>query len=222
MLLDIEKHKEKTMSTVEELSQALVKGRLPIIKQLIDKALSEGISADQILEEGLLSGMSEIGEKFKAGTVYIPEVMLAAKCMAVGTEQLKPHLAGKEAEATGTVVIGTVKGDRHDIGKNLCKLMLEGKGLRVIDLGVNVTAERFIEEAKKNDAKVICASALLTTTMPEMKRIVELAKEAGFEGEVKVMIGGAPVSQEFCDTIGADSYTKDAASCADAAVQYCK
>lgn len=209
------------MSTLTELSEALQKGRLPMIKTLIDKALSEGDSADRILEEGLLCGMSEIGEKFKTGAVFIPEVMLAAKCMAVGTEQLKPYLATDDSKAVGTVVIGTVKGDRHDIGKNLCKLMLEGKGLNVIDLGVNVPAEKFVDEARKNGADVICASALLTTTMPEMKRIVELVNASDLAGKVKVMIGGAPVSQEFCDSAGADCYTKDAASCADAAVRFC-
>lgn len=210
------------MSTLCELSEALQKGRLPKIKELVERALAEGISAKDILGEGLLAGMSEIGEKFKAGTVYVPEVMLAARCMSVGTDLLKPHLTEGEGGAVGTVVIGTVKGDRHDIGKNLCKLMLEGKGLKVIDLGVNVTAEKFIEEAKKNDAQVICASALLTTTMPEMKKLVELARAEGLSDKVKIMIGGAPVSQEYSDSIGADAYTSDAASCADRAVELCK
>ncbi|MBQ8510573.1 MAG: corrinoid protein [Clostridia bacterium] len=207
------------MSILSDLSEALQKGRLPKIKELTNAALAEGIPAKEILDDGLLAGMSVIGEKFKNNQVYVPEVMMAARCMQAGTDLLKPHLtAGETAQSCGTVVIGTVKGDRHDIGKNLCKLMLEGKGLNVIDLGVNVSAEKFVSEAQKNGAQIICCSALLTTTMPEMKRVVEVADAAGIRDKVKIMIGGAPVTQAYCDTIGADCYTTDAASCADAAV----
>lgn len=209
------------MSVLNEISEALSTCKLPKVKELCQKALDEGISASDILNDGLLQGMSIIGEKFKNNQVFVPEVMLAAKCMQVGTEMLKDKL-GEGTSNSGCVVIGTVKGDRHDIGKNLCKLMLEGKGLTVVDLGVNVTAEKFIEEAKKNSAGVICASALLTTTMPEMKRIVELLDANGMHDSVKVIVGGAPVTSEFANSIGADAYTDDAASCADKAVELCK
>lgn len=211
------------MSTLTDISEALAAGRLPKIKPLVTQALGEGISAAEILNDGLLAGMGVVGEKFKNGQLYVPEVMLAARCMQTGTELLKPMLAAEpdSGKADGTVVIGTVKGDRHDIGKNLCRLMLEGKGLKVIDLGVNVPAEKFVSEAVRTGAQVICCSALLTTTMPEMKRVVEAVAEAGLHDRVKVMVGGAPVTQEFCDSIGADCYTTDAASCASRAAEYC-
>lgn len=207
------------MSVLNDISEALQKGRLPKIKELVNAAIDEGISPKDILDKGLLAGMGEIGEKFKAGKVYVPEVMLAARCMQAGTDILKPYLTDSaDATAMGTVVIGTVKGDRHDIGKNLCKLMLEGKGLNVVDLGVDVSAEKFIATAKENGAAVICASALLTTTMSEMKKIVELLRAEN--SNVKLIIGGAPVTKEFCDSIGADGYAPDAASCAELAAEF--
>lgn len=208
------------MEILNEISNALVSGRLPKIKPLVAQALDEGISAETILSDGLLCGMTIIGEKFRMNQVYVPEVMLAAKCMQTGCDLLKPHLtdnSGEKASGSPVVVIGTVKGDRHDIGKNLCKLMLEGRGMQVIDLGVNVSAEKFVAEAQKNNACIICCSALLTTTMPEMKRVVEAVKDAGINA--KVMVGGAPVTQDFADSIGADAYTTDAASCAERALQ---
>lgn len=208
------------MEILEELSASLAAGRLPKIKPLVTQALEVGISAQTILSDGLLSGMAVVGEKFRLNQVYVPEVMLAAKCMQTGCDLLKPYLAengGEKASNSPVVVIGTVKGDRHDIGKNLCKLMLEGRGMQVIDLGVNVSAEKFVAEAQKNNAKVICCSALLTTTMPEMKRVVEAVRAAGIGA--KVMVGGAPVTQDFADSIGADAYTSDAASCAERALQ---
>ena len=208
------------MDTLTEISNALVAGRLPKIKPLVTQALDENIKAETILSDGLLAGMAIVGEKFKANQMYVPEVMLAAKCMQTGCDLLKPFLIGGEGSETANspvVVIGTVKGDRHDIGKNLCKLMLEGRGMRVIDLGVNVPAEKFVTEAQKNGAKIICCSALLTTTMPEMKKVVIAVHEAGIDA--KVMVGGAPVTQEFADSIGADAYTSDAASCAERAYQ---
>ena len=165
------------------LAEALAAGRLPKIKPLVSEALAAGVPAKEILENGLLAGMKVVGDKFKAGKMYVPEVMLAARCMQTGADMIKPQLQKEEAEsgksASGTVIIGTVKGDRHDIGKNLCRLMLEGRGLNVIDLGVDVPAEKFVAEAQKHNAKVIGCSALLTTTMPEMGRVVEKVKEAG-------------------------------------------
>ena len=209
------------MSILQEMSVLLQQGRAPKVKELVGQAIEEGISPKEILEDGLLSGMSIIGEKFKNNEVFVPEVLIAARAMNAGVEILKPHLVSEGVESKGTAVIGTVKGDLHDIGKNLVKMMLEGKGLNVIDLGVDVAAETFIEKAKEVNAQIICCSALLTTTMGEMKNVVEKAKEAGLRDSVKIMIGGAPVTQNFCDSIGADVYTTDAASCSDAALEIC-
>lgn len=209
------------MSVLQEISALLQQGRAPKVKELVNHAIEEGISPKQILEEGLLVGMSTIGEKFKNNEVFVPEVLIAARAMNAGVEILKPHLVSEGVEAKGTVVLGTVKGDLHDIGKNLVKMMLEGKGLSVIDLGVDVAPETFIEKAKEVDAQIICCSALLTTTMGEMKNVVEKAKEEGIRDSVKIMVGGAPVTQQFCESIGADVYTMDAASCADEALRLC-
>lgn len=209
------------MSILEEISTLLQQGRAPKVKELVMQALEEGVSPKEILENGLLDGMSIVGEKFKNNEVFVPEVLIAARAMNAGTEVLKPHLAKAGVETKGTAVIGTVKGDLHDIGKNLVKMMLEGKGLKVIDLGVDVSADTFVQQAIENDAQIICCSALLTTTMGEMKSVVEAVKTAGIQDKVKVMIGGAPVTQNFCDSIGADCYTADAASAADAALELC-
>lgn len=209
------------MALLEEISEFLQKGRAPIVKEKVQAALDEGISVKDILEQGLLSGMSIIGEKFKNNEVFVPEVLIAARAMNVGVEILKPYLAESGIESKGTAVIGTVKGDLHDIGKNLVKMMLEGKGIKVIDLGTDVSPETFVDSAIENNAEIICCSALLTTTMVEMKNVVEYAKEKGIRNSVKIMIGGAPVTQSFCDSIGADCYTPDAASAADAALGFC-
>ncbi len=209
------------MSILTEISELLQKGRAPIVKEKVQAAIDEGIDAKTILEEGLLSGMGIIGNKFKNNEVFVPEVLIAARAMNMGVEVLKPYLAEAGVESKGTAVIGTVKGDLHDIGKNLVKLMLEGKGINVIDLGTDVAPETFIDAAIENDAKIICCSALLTTTMGEMKNVVEAAIAKGVRDDVKIMIGGAPVTQEFCDSIGADCYTSDAASAADAAIAFC-
>ncbi len=209
------------MSILAEISELLQRGRSPKVKEGVQKALDEGIAPKDILEEGLLSGMSIIGEKFKNNEVFVPEVLIAARAMNAGIEILKPYLVAAGVESKGTAVIGTVKGDLHDIGKNLVKMMLEGKGLRVIDLGVDVPADKFVAAAKENDANIICCSALLTTTMGEMKSVVEAVKAEGLDSKVKVMVGGAPVTQNFCDSIGADCYTPDAASAADAALKLC-
>ena len=210
------------MSILQELNTFLQQGRVPKVKELVNQAIEEGISPKEILEEGLLSGMGVIGEKFKNNEVFVPEVLIAARAMNAGVEILKPHLASSDIEAKGTAVIGTVKGDLHDIGKNLVKMMLEGKGLTVIDLGTDVAPETFVESAKEHNADIICCSALLTTTMFEMKNVVEKVKEAGIRDNVKIMIGGAPVTQDFCENIGADYYTSDAASASDVALKICQ
>jgi len=209
------------MSILQDISTLLQQGRTPKVKELVSAALEEGISPKEILEEGLLAGMNIIGEKFKNNQVFVPEVLIAARAMNAGVEILKPHLVAEGVETKGTVVIGTVKGDLHDIGKNLVKMMLESKGLNVVDLGVDVDADTFVEKAKEVNAQIICCSALLTTTMSEMKSVVEKAKDAGIRDSVKIMVGGAPLSQDFCDSIGADAYTADATSCSEAALEFC-
>ncbi len=210
------------MSTLTEISEFLQKGRAKSVRELVNRALEEGTPAKTILEEGLLPGMSVIGEKFRKNEVFVPEVLVAARAMNAGIEILKPHLAAGDNTSKGKAVIGTVKGDLHDIGKNLVKIMLEGKGLEVIDLGVDVSAEQFVTTAKEQGAQVICCSALLTTTMGEMKETVEEAKRQGIRDKVFIMVGGAPLTQAFCDQIGADCYTSDAASAASAALEHCQ
>ncbi|MBQ3109374.1 MAG: corrinoid protein [Clostridia bacterium] len=209
------------MAIVEEIRSWMLQGRAKQVKQLVAQALEEGVAAQEILNDGLLSAMNEIGEKFKNNEVFVPEVLVSARAMNMGIEVLKPHLAAAGVESKGTAVIGTVKGDLHDIGKNLVKMMLEGKGLKVIDLGVDVAPETFVQAAIDNDARLICCSALLTTTMINMEHVVNLVKEKGLSDKIKVMIGGAPITQSFCDSIGADCYTADAATAAQAALEYC-
>lgn len=211
-----------SIAILNEISENLQKGKAKIVVELVQKALDEGVSANDILNDGLLAGMGIIGEKFKNDEVYVPEVLVAARAMNKGAVLLKPHLAAAGVEATGKVVIGTVQGDLHDIGKNLVKMMLEGKGLEVIDLGADVAPETFIQTAIDQNCKVVLLSALLTTTMGVMEDVVKKAEEMGVRDQLKIMIGGAPVSAEFCAKIGADIYTPDAASAADVAVEFCK
>lgn len=209
------------MALLEEISTFLQQGRTPKVKLLVQQAIDEQMAPQDILENGLIAGMNVIGEKFKNNQVFVPEVLIAARAMNAGIAMLKPLLVSSGVQAKGTAVIGTVKGDQHDIGKNLVKMMMEGKGLNVIDLGVDVSAEKFLQNAIEHNAQLVCCSALLTTTMGEMKRVVELFEEKGLRNQVKIMIGGAPVTQNFCDTIGADCYTPDAASAAEAALHFC-
>ncbi|MBE6546834.1 MAG: cobalamin-binding protein [Ruminococcaceae bacterium] len=210
------------MVNMSEISETLQKGRAKLVKELVQQALDEGTAPAVILNEGLLHGMNIIGEKFKNNEVYVPEVLVAARAMNAGTELLKPHLAAEGVSATGKVCIGTVQGDLHDIGKNLVRMMLEGKGLEVVDLGVDVAPETFVQTAIEQNCQVICCSALLTTTMSVMADVVKAAEAAGVRDKVKIMVGGAPVNENFCREIGADCYTTDAASAADAAVELCK
>ncbi len=207
------------MSIINEINEAMQKGKAKQVKQLIPQALEEGIPAQQILNEGLLDAMSVVGEKFKNNEVFVPEVLVAARAMNAGTALLKPYLSSEGGESKGKACIGTVEGDLHDIGKNLVRMMLEGKGLDVIDLGVDVTAEKFVETVKNEGVQLVCCSALLTTTMPNMSKVVDALKEAGLRDSVKVMVGGAPVTPEFAESIGADAYTPDAASAANKAVE---
>lgn len=209
------------MSIYEEISISLQQGRKPKVEELVQQAIDEGLSPKTILEEGLLSGMAIIGEKFKNNEVFVPEVLIAARAMNAGVAVLKPHMTDADRVNRGKVVIGTVKGDLHDIGKNLVKLMMEGRGITVVDLGVDVSAEQFVQAAMDNNADIICCSALLTTTMNEMKAVVEISKEKGIREKIKIMVGGAPITTNFCDSIGADRYEVDAASAADAALELC-
>jgi len=206
------------MSIVEEISVFLQQGRAKNVKELVQKALDEGVSAKSILEDGLLSGMNIIGIKFKNNEVYVPEVLIAARAMNAGTELLKPFLASEGVKATGKVVLGTVKGDLHDIGKNLVRMMMEGKGLEVIDAGVDVDADKYVALVKEHNAQIIACSALLTTTMNEMRSVVDACVAAGIRNNVIIMVGGAPVTDTFCKEIGADIYAADAASAAERAI----
>jgi len=209
------------MSVLNEISQNLQQGRAKVVKELVEKAIEEGIDAKTILEQGLLDGMSVIGEKFKKDEVYVPQVLIAARAMKTGMEVLQPLLASSGVQARGKVVIGTVKGDLHDIGKNLVRMMMEGKGLEVIDLGVDVPADKFVEKAVESNADIVACSALLTTTMTEIKTVVDEIVKAGIRDKVKIMIGGAPVTDSFCKQIGADIYTPDAATAAEEAAKVC-
>ena len=210
------------MSILLEISENLQKGKAKVVKTLVQQAIEEQIPAKEILEKGLLSGMDIVGEKFKNNQVYVPEVLVAARAMNMGVSVLKPLLAQGDQVSKGKVCIGTVRGDLHDIGKNLVKMMMEGKGLEVIDLGTDVAPETYVNTAIQENCQIICCSALLTTTMPVMGDVVVAAEKAGIRDKVKIMVGGAPVTDAFCEQIGADMYTSDAASAADAAVELCK
>ena len=200
--------------TLTQLKTALVKGQKKKVTALTQQALSEGAGAPTILADGLVAGMNQLGEDFSAGKAFVPEMLMAAKCMNEAMARLKPLLAQQNAKTAGRAVMGTVKGDLHDIGKNLVKIMFEGSGIEVIDLGVDASAEDFVQTAKEQNCNIIACSSLLTTSMNEMARVVELAKSEGIRERVTIMVGGAPITQEFCDRIGADFYTPDAASCA--------
>ena len=199
------------MDILNEISQAMQKGRAKLVRELVPKAMEEGISAKNI-----------VGDKFQNNEIFVPEVLIAARAMNAGTELLKPYLADADTRPMGKACLGTVKGDLHDIGKNLVRMMFEGKGIEVIDLGVDVSAETFVQTAIEQDCDIIACSALLTTTMPVMEEVVRRADQAGIRDRVKIMVGGAPVTEKFRSSIGADVYTADAASAANAAAEILK
>lgn len=205
------------MSILEEISEFLQKGKRKNVKALIEQALEEGIDPKMILKEGLMSGMSIIGGKFKREEVFVPDVMMAARAMNVGLSILEPKLVEAGNEPIGRVVIGTVQGDLHDIGKNLTAMLLKGAGFEIYDMGVDVSAEAFLEKAEEVNADIIGLSALLSTTMSQMKEVIDLLKERNLRDKYIVMIGGAPITNEFAEEIGADYYTPDAASAAEVA-----
>lgn len=205
------------MSIINEISEFLQKGRAKNVKALVQQALDEGVDAKVILEEGLLDGMMIIGGKFKRNEVFVPEVLVAARAMNAGMAILEPKLVEIGNEPVGKAVIGTVQGDLHDIGKNIVAMMLKGAGFEVVDLGVDVSAETYVEKAEEIGADVICMSALLTTTMENMKNVITLLEEKGLRDKYIVMVGGAPVNDSFAMEIGADHFTADAASAAEVA-----
>jgi 5-methyltetrahydrofolate--homocysteine methyltransferase len=204
---------------LNEISIALQNGDVKAVRELTTKALDDGVQAQDILSQGLLAGMDVISVRFKSDERFIPDVLIAARAMNAGTELLKPHLAEEGAKSIGKVVIGTVKGDLHDIGKSLVRMMLEGKGFEVVDIGVDAAAEKFVEAVRAEQANMVALSALLTTTMNEMKNVVDALLEAGLRDSVTIMVGGAPIDETFCKSIGADLYAPDAATSADVAKQ---
>jgi 5-methyltetrahydrofolate--homocysteine methyltransferase len=203
------------MANFEELSNAVIAGNEAKVKELTQKAIDEGVEAIDIINEGLIPGMTVVGTRFKAGEMFVPEVLMSARAMQGGMELVKPLITDTDMPSAGTVVLGTVKGDLHDIGKNLVGMMMESAGFKVINMGVDVSAEKFVEAVKEHKPQVVALSALLTTTMLAMKDVIELLKEEGLRDDVKVLVGGAPVSQDFADEIGADGYAPDAASATD-------
>lgn len=205
------------MSICQTISEKVQAGRAKEVVALVTEALADGIAPETILNEGLVTGMNIIGEKFKNNEVFVPEILVAARAMNRGMQTLKPALTREGIEPIGKAVICTVKGDMHDIGKNLVKIMIEGQGIECIDLGVDVDPARVVETVRDNDVQIVCLSALLTTTMYGQKDVIDALREAGLRDNVKVMVGGAPVTQAFADEIGADCYTIDAASAAQAA-----
>ncbi|MBL7177767.1 MAG: corrinoid protein [Desulfobacteraceae bacterium] len=200
------------MTKLEELAESLIEGQEDKVAELTKMALAEGIGATEIMNNGLMAGMNVVGARFKEADIFIPEVMLAAKAMTAGMEILKPLLVGSDSQSMGKVILGTVSGDVHKIGKNLVGIMLTGAGFEVIDLGEGVPPQKFIETVVGEKASLIAMSALLTLTMPVMKETIEELKEAGLENQVKTLVGGATVNQEYADEIGADGYAPDAVS----------
>ena len=205
------------MALYEQIADEVVKGKADGVKELVNKAISDGISAEDILNNGLVAGMNIVGEKFKNNEFFIPEVLVSARAMTAGLGILNPLLAEANVKAKGKVVIGTVKGDLHDIGKNIVGMMLQGAGYEIVDLGADVPKEKFIESVEKEDAQLVGMSALLTTTMIYMQEVIQGLKDAGLRDKVRVIIGGAPVTQAYADKIEADGYAPDAASAIDLA-----
>ena len=208
------------MADLQGIADAVIKGDRNTVVELTEKALAEGVSAHDVLDKGLIAGMNVVGERFKKNEVYVPEVLIAARAFKGGQGVLEPQLKASGVEPAGIVVLGTAKGDLHDIGKNLVRMMLEGGGLRVVDVGTDAASEKFVAAAKENKAQIVAISALLTTTMPQMPEVIKAVKEAGLK--VKTMVGGAPVTQSYADEIGADGYAPDAASAVEKAFELMK
>ncbi|MHB8077063.1 cobalamin B12-binding domain-containing protein [Desulfosporosinus fructosivorans] len=206
------------MATYADLAQSVIEGQRDQVKDQVTSLIAAGNSPLEIVNEGLIAGMNVVGVRFKAGDMYVPEVLMAAKSMSGGLEIVRPLIAEADQKSKGKILLGTVKGDLHDIGKNLVGMLIESGGLEVINMGVDVSAEDFIDAIIEHEPDILALSALLTTTMPAMQDIIELLEEEELRDKVKVIIGGAPVSREYADTIGADGYAPDAGS----AVELCK
>jgi 5-methyltetrahydrofolate--homocysteine methyltransferase len=209
-----------TMSNIKNISDYLQMGKANLVEQEVKEALEKGVSAADILNDGLLDGMGKLGVKFKNNEVYVPEVLIAARALNKGIEIIKPRLIDAGVKPIGKVILATVKGDLHDIGKNLVRMMLVGAGFEVIDLGIDVPDAKIVEAVREHKPNIVALSALLTTTMGAQGDVIKALKDAGLRESVKVMVGGAPVTQSFCDSIGADAYTSDAASCAEVAKSF--
>jgi len=205
-----------------KISEAMIRGQVADIRNHINKALEENITPKTIVDKALIATMADLGDKMSKNIVFIPEIMMAAMAMNSGLELLKPLMTSYDNEPIGRVIVGTVKGDSHDIGKNLVKIMLEGSGIEVLDLGANVDSMRFVKAVQENDIRIVCLSSLLTTTMPMLADVINKFEQAGIRSSVKVMIGGAPVTQDYADKIGADGYTDDASRAAKLALSWLK
>ena len=205
---------------MQDISLNLIRGKNDEVDRLTREALETGFSANTILDDGLIAGMAIVGVKFRDNLIFVPEVLVAARAMKAGMVHVEPILSASGIEPLGTVIMGTVKGDLHDIGKNLCIMMLRGAGFTVIDLGVDTSPEEFTDAVEENDAPILGMSALLTTTMPNMGKTIEYFEEVELRDEVHIMVGGAPLTQEFADDMGADGYGKDAMSCVDLAKSF--
>lgn len=205
------------MDEVTQIRTSVIEGNAPATRELVVQALTNGIPAEQILNEGLIAAMAQVGKLFEEGEYYVPEMLIAARAMKGGLELLRPALAAAKVKAIGKVVIGTVQGDLHDIGKNLVAMMMEGAGFEVIDLGVDVTPEKYVEAVNTHQPQLVGCSALLTTTMPKMKATIDALERAGIRSQVKVLVGGAPVTARYASEIGADAYAPDASAAANIA-----
>ncbi len=204
---------------LKDIFEALIKGQAPLVKELVQTCLSNGVAPQEILSEGLIAGMNVIGKRFKKDEIFLPEVMIAARAMHAGLDILDPILSKGNVQPRGIVVLGTVRGDLHDIGKNLVSIMFRGAGFKVIDLGIDVPDENFVKAVKENHPDILALSALLTMTLPMMKTTIEAVDAAGLKDEVAIMVGGAPVTQGFADQIGANGYAPDAATAVDKAFE---
>ncbi|MHB1406691.1 MAG: corrinoid protein [Desulfitobacteriaceae bacterium] len=203
------------MLLFENIKEATIKGNANKTVELANQAITEGIDANEIIQNGLIAAMAEVGERFKQGLIFVPEMLIAARAMQAALKVVKPYLRGEEIKGLATIVIGTVKGDLHDIGKNLVGMMLEGAGCVVIDLGVDVPVDKFVAAVQEHKPQFLGLSALLTTTMPQMGLTIKALEQAGLRQQVKVLVGGAPVTQKFADEVGADGYASDAGTAVD-------